>query len=97
MTKLEADYELVLKAKLYVGTIVWYKYEGVKLRLADKTFLTPDFFVMDANGELSVHEVKGYMEGDAAVKLKVAASMYPFRFFLCRKPRKADPWSVVEV
>ena len=97
MNKLESEYNDRLALLLHNGEIDWFKYEGIKLRLAPATFLTPDFFVMLANGEMEVHEVKGFMEGDALVKLKVAAEMYPFRFYLCKKPRKADPWSIVEI
>jgi hypothetical protein len=91
MNGLEADYEAqVLKPALQAGEIVWYRYESLKLRLADNTFLTIDFFVMTAAGELEAHETKGFMEEDANVKWKVARSMYPFRFKLIRRRRKAD-------
>jgi hypothetical protein len=40
---------------------------------------------MLANGELELHETKGFMRDDAAVKLKVAAGMYPMRFYLVEK------------
>ena len=90
MNKLETAYASRLESRKVAGEVAWYKFEGVKLRLADVTFLTVDFFVMLANGELEAHECKGFMEGDAAVKLKVAASMYPFRFYLVRARVKRD-------
>ncbi|MNC03786.1 hypothetical protein D3C75_512100 [compost metagenome] len=34
---------------------------------------------MLANGEMQLHEVKGFWTDDAKVKTKVAASMYPFK------------------
>jgi hypothetical protein len=97
MNKLEADYAAHLELRRAAGEILWYRYEALKLRLAQKTFLTPDFAVMLANGELEVHECKGYMQDDAAVKLKVAAEAYPFRFILVRRPRVKDPWHFTEV
>ncbi len=97
MNRLEAAYALQLEARKIAGEIAWYRYEAVKLRLAAKTFLTVDFFVMLANGELEAHECKGFMEDDAAVKLKVAAAMYPFRFFLVRFPNKRTGWQIAEV
>lgn len=85
MNKTEAAYERDLKDAVTLGDVLWYRFEGVKLRLADNTFYTPDFAVMLANGQLECHEVKGFMMEDANVKIKVAAAMYPFRFILVRR------------
>ena len=90
MNKTESEYEKVLALKKQMGDIVWYKFEGIKFRLADNTFYTPDFSVMLANGEMQIHEVKGYMMDDANVKIKVESELYPFRFFLVRKQKKKD-------
>lgn len=95
MNKTEAAYEQVLMLRQRAGEVAWYRYEGIKLRLADRTFYTPDFFVMLEDGTLEVHEVKGFMEEDANVKIKVAASMYPFRFRIVR--RKGKGWDITEV
>lgn len=87
--KTEQAYENLLEAMRVSGEVLWYKFEGIKLRLADNTFYTPDFCVMKSNGELEAHEVKGYMLDDANVKIKIAASIFPFRFFIVRaKPKK---------
>ncbi len=84
MNRLEAAYAQHLGLRRAAGEVEWFAYEAVKLRLAGKTFLTVDFFLMLASGELEAHEVKGHIEDDAAVKLKVAAAMYPWRFVLVR-------------
>jgi hypothetical protein len=100
MNKTEAAYDEHLANLQMTGQILWYKFEGIKLRLADNTFYTADFFVMDADRGLVVHEAKGFMTDDAAVKIKVAAELYPiFRFFLARRRLKKDGggFSVVEV
>jgi len=96
--KTEAAYEAVLAAEKHAGEIQWFAFEGLKLRLADNTFYTPDFFVMKKNGELECHEVKGFLQEDALVKWKVAGSMYPFRFIMVFKQAKKDGggWRVVE-
>lgn len=79
--KTEAAYEdRVLKPAMLAGEILWYRFEPVKLRLADKTFYEPDFLVLRKNGQLEIHEVKGCWMEDARVKIKVAASQYPFQF-----------------
>jgi hypothetical protein len=63
------------------GEIYDWKFEPMKLRLAWKTWYTPDFFVEFEDGRLEVHEVKGHWEDDARVKIKVAADLYHcFRF-----------------
>ncbi|EPM0510234.1 DUF1064 domain-containing protein [Pseudomonas putida] len=90
MNKTEAAYEEYLKDRQFVGHIAWYKFEGIKLRLADNTFYTPDFAVMLANGEMQLHEVKGFWTDDAKVKTKIAANMYPFKIIaVTAKTKKA--------
>jgi len=92
MNKTESEYAQMLELKKKVGEVAWYAFEGVKLRLADKTFYTPDFAVMLSDGQMEMHEVKGFWQDDARVKIKVAAEMYPFRFFAIKKIRSA--WQV---
>ena len=88
MNKTEAAYEAHLAALQFAGEILWYKFEGLKFRLADNTFYTPDFAVMLASGALEAHEVKGQWLDDARVKIKVAASLYPLQFIGVHKDRK---------
>lgn len=98
MNQTEAEYAEYLEAKKVVGQILWFKFEGLKLRLADGCFYTPDFFVMNADSEMECHEVKGFWTDDARVKIKVAASIYPFRFIALKKKSKRDGggWLVEE-
>jgi hypothetical protein len=66
------------------GEIVWWAFEGIKLRIAPNTFITVDFALMRANGAFELVDVKAQrflVEDDAHVKMKVAADRYPFRFF----------------
>lgn len=98
MNKTEAAYCEHLEAEHRAGRVAWYAFEGLKFRLADATFYTPDFAVMLSNGQLEAHEVKGHWEDDARVKVKVAASMYPVRFCAVTKAAKKDGggWKVEE-
>lgn len=80
MNKTEAAYAKHLEAKQHAGLILWWHFEGLKFRLADNTFYTPDFAVLAADGVLEMVEVKGFWQDDARVKIKVAASLYPIRF-----------------
>jgi len=90
MNKTEAAYGQHLEQRRISGEVAWYKFEGVKLRLADNTFYTPDFAVMLANGEMECHEVKGHWQDDARVKIKIAADLYPFRFIALKAKAKKD-------
>ena len=90
MNRLETEYANWLKAGQQLGQIDWFAYEAIKLRLADNTFYTPDFFVMAADGSLECHEIKGFWEDDARVKIKVAATLFPFKFVAVSKAKKAD-------
>ena len=82
MNKLEAAYAERLDSFVKMGLISSFKYEAVKLRLADNTFYTPDFMVVGSDGTIAMHETKGYWEDDARVKIKVAAEMFPFFIFI---------------
>lgn len=73
----------------------WH-FDSVKLRLADRTFYTPDFLVLCADLTLQFHEVKGHWEDDARVKVKVAAEQYPeFQFLAVQRTpqRQGGVWS----
>lgn len=85
MNKTEAAYAEHLEQQKRRGEILWFKFEALKFRLAVKTFYTPDFMVLTQHSFIELHEVKGFMQEDANVKIKVAASIYPFKFILVRK------------
>jgi hypothetical protein len=90
MNKTEKAYAAFLDTLMACGDVIWWKFEGYKFRLADKTFYSPDFAVMRATGHLEMHEVKGGIwEGDARVKIKVAASEYPHQFIAVQALPKA--------
>ncbi|MBW8282499.1 MAG: DUF1064 domain-containing protein [Rhizobium sp.] len=90
MNKTEAAYSALLDGLCATGEVLWFKFEGVKLRLADNTFYTPDFAVMLSSGVMEMHEVKGFWQDDARVKIKVAADLYPFRFIAAVPQKKKD-------
>lgn len=98
MNKSEAAYDQHLELLERAGQVLWRKFEGMKLRLADSTFYTPDFAVLAADGVLECHEVKGFWEEDARAKVKIAAAMYPFRFkaATARPKREGGGWNVEE-
>lgn len=96
MNKSEAAYDAHLRRMFNAGQILWWKFEGLKLRLADNTFYTPDFAVLAADQVLECHEFKGFWQDTGRVKIKVAAELYPFRFkaFQARPQKKGGGYDV---
>jgi hypothetical protein len=92
-----------LEPRRLLGEIVRYEYEPDTLWLSERlpkrrrcTF-TPDWKVSLPNGWHEYHECKGFMEPDAAIKLKWAAEKFPDVLFVlamrARKGRwKIEPW-----
>ena len=98
MNKTEAAYDARLWQLRYAGEVLWHRFEGIKLRLADNTFFTCDFAVLPKSGVLELHEVKGFWADDARVKIKVAASLYPFKFIAVQvqAKKRGGGWKVEE-
>ncbi|MDN8612768.1 DUF1064 domain-containing protein [Variovorax ginsengisoli] len=98
MNKTEAAYAAHLELLKHAGEIEWHRFEGLKFRLADNTFYTPDFAVMRAGGQIECHEVKGFWQDDARAKIKIAADLYPFRFIAIKAKTKKEGggWAVEE-
>lgn len=89
MNKTEAAYADVLELQRLAGVVDSWKFEPIKLRLADNTYYSPDFGVVLADGTLELHEVKAVKgngewlwEPAARVKIKVAAEQYPWFVFV---------------
>ena len=107
--KTEAAYEQHLELLKRAGEIDSYSFEGIKLKLADNTFYTPDFLVFANDMTLEIHDMKGtskkmrasgikeavpWIEEDAKLKLKIVAKLYPFRDFATFKT--PDGWQKME-
>lgn len=98
MNGLETAYSKHLELLKASGDILWWKFEPASLRLAPKTFFKPDFMILRKDGLLIIDDTKGFMTDDANVKIKVAASMFPFQFRIVRKAGKAGGmWSIQNV
>jgi len=84
MNKTEARYAReVLGIRKMAGFVIDWRFEAIKLRLAKRTWYTPDFMVWTPEG-IEIHETKGgFIRDDAAVKIKVAAEIFKeFKFVL---------------
>lgn len=80
MNGLERKFAGYLDMLVSNGNIVRWDYEAEKLRLADNTFYSPDFRVVENDGKIIFYETKGFWRDDARVKIKIAASLHPYRF-----------------
>jgi hypothetical protein len=107
MNQTERAYANVLEANKLVGLIAHYEFEKIKLKLADNTFYTPDFWVVLSDGRIEFHEVKAMTakgvvlaEDDAKVKIKVAAEQFwQFDFVIAARGPKSQgyPWKIERV
>lgn len=69
------------------GVIASYAYEPITFKLAHRCTYTPDFLVVLPSGSVEIHEVKGFLREDAAVKFKVAAHANPWATFVMIKKK----------
>jgi len=75
--KTEARYDGHLAELKAQGRISDYGFEAFNWRLAGRTWLRIDFAVWLPDGKLIAIDVKGFMEEDAAVKVKILAEIRP--------------------
>jgi hypothetical protein len=95
-SKWEADRAEMLTMEKVVHLIRDWRYEGIRLRLADGAWYKPDFLVWHNDGLLELQEVKGHWREAARVRWKVAIAQYPmFGFSLWTKAK--GQWSRVEL
>lgn len=92
----EAEYaRLYLEPRRLIGEIERYEFEPDTMPLSERLprrnrcSFTPDYKVTFPGGAVEYHEVKGFMEGDAYIKLKWAIEKYPqYAFVLATRARK---------
>ena len=94
LNKTEAAFGEHLR-RLFPGAAVHE--QAITLRLANGCRYSPDVVVVEQPGSLvRAYEVKGHMRDDAAVKLKVAATAYPWiSFYLVTQ--RGGTWEIDRV
>jgi hypothetical protein len=101
MNKTEAEYSELLEARKKTGELDGWWFEPMTLKLARDTRWTPDFLVMLPDGRLEFHEVKGFMEQAAWIRIKVAAEKFAWlaALYVVRRVPKKDGggWKIEEV
>lgn len=90
MNGLESRFSAHLNMLQVTGQIASWRFEAVKLRLAKKTWYTPDFWAVGTDGSVTFYEVKGgYWESDARDRIKIAAeTFFEFAFTAVTFDRK---------
>lgn len=102
MNATEQKFANYLRTLEITGEVLWWRHEGIKLLLANRTTLTVDFNVMYADGLLTMIDVKGakaIIEDDAKAKMKIAAEQYPlvFRYAFPRQKKDGGGWIFEEI
>jgi hypothetical protein len=96
MNKTERAYSQRLETLRLAGEILAWRFEPLKFRLGHACYYTPDFEVVDLDGLLEYHEVKGFWRDDARVKIKTAARLFGDRRFIAVQLVKGS-WSVEDI
>lgn len=101
MNGIERRRALELEALKRSGEIDDWRFEAIKLTLADNTTYRPDFLIVNLETRsFRIEEVKGHWEDDARVKIKVAARLFPFFQFRALRPRpkaQGGGWHIEEI
>jgi hypothetical protein len=114
LSREERAYAGQLELRRLAGEVLRWRYQPVSLRLGYRLWYRPDFGLLLADGTFELHEVKGgkveqgpkgercvpYMREDAAVKVRAAASLYPWWSFVLawRWPKaRGGAWCTREV
>lgn len=86
----------MLAAYKRMGTIRDWRYEGIRLRLADGAWYKPDFVIVHNDGLIELEEVKGHWREAARVRWKVAVEQFRPMFTLSLTTKRAGAWVTVE-
>lgn len=87
MNLTESAWAEVLELRRLAGEIQSHRFEPIRFVLGHAANYTPDFEVVDADGYIEYHEVKGFWREAARVRIKTVARMFPDRLFVAVKKR----------
>lgn len=89
-SKWEAERADMLEVRRRAGSLKWWRYEPMRLRLADGAWYKPDFLVQHNDGSLELEEIKGHWREAALVRFKVARELYPMFHFNALTKREGE-------
>lgn len=90
MNKTEAAYADHLEQRRASGEITAWAFERLTVKLAPGSHWRPDFLVQFPDNTVEIHDTKGYVEREGLTKLKVAATLVPFRIVVVKRKAKKD-------
>jgi hypothetical protein len=109
MNQAERRYFAELQRRVAADELAFALFEGVKIRIGENSWYSPDFYVETAAGEIEIHEVKAqrrrpsgkigaHWEDDARVKLKAAAALFAgWRFVVVSWNKSENRHDIEEV
>ena len=100
MNKTEARYEVeILVPGARDGSILWWAFEGITVKLGPNLRYEPDFIVQRADGVVEIHDVKAgdkmgkpLIEDAGRVKMISAAEKFPFPVRVCWFDKTVGAW-----
>ena len=97
-SKLERRFaEEYLEIRKMTGESLDWKHEAIRFKLGTGAWYKPDFYEIQLDREMWILETKGYWRDAAKIRIKVAASSHPFRFFVVTWDGKAKHWNIEKV
>ena len=94
--KTERAYGVVLEDRKRAGEVWDYLFDAVNFRLGEKCFYKPDYLVYLEDGSIEVHEVKGFMEDDARVKVRAFVEKFHIPLVIVRRRKGAWDYERLE-
>jgi hypothetical protein len=91
-SKWEAERAQILEVQKRGGMIRDWRYEAVRLKLADGAWYKSDFVVRHNDGGIELEEVKGYWREAARVRWKVAIENYGAYFDFSLWTKQGGAW-----
>ena len=88
MNKTETAMSMELESYRAQGVVTRWRFESVKLRLADNTWYTCDFQVWLPDNRILMLEVKGWLREHGGIRFKVARELYPEYIWLMYRREK---------
>ena len=96
MNRIENEQSLLLEREKRLGNIQDWRFEPMKIRLADNCTYLPDFMIVHNLGSIEFMEIKGpHIREDALIKYKVAVELYPMFLWSMWQKTKEKGWQKI--
>lgn len=97
MNNTERAFAALLAEWQHMGTIVWWKFHPMRVRLAKNTYYEIDFLVLRSDGLIVIYETKGgYTSEKGQMKIKLCAEALPVFKIIKAVKSKSGGWNFDE-